>query len=361
MLSAALSTAPASVQVKVRIGKNLDHVLIHGVDLQNHIIIKNKIKRYRGRKKLRFNCQRNQPWQKNTALLAALSSPTGIISWKNQHYLGHLLLTTSNNFNACDLIQNTTMQDYISSLLAKEMGGQWPLEALKAQAIAARSYALFKKKKNYHQLFALENSEKDQVSGSFFDQTFSTRKAAMTTKGLVLTNDRGKIVPAFFHSKCGGRTLLPQVVWPSPVQGFRSVKCPFCHSHGTKNWQRFISQKQMQKIISSTTNISHKTIAQENLRLIVDHNSRDYLRFYLSNATQRIAKSQLRKKLGRKKLPSNHFALTQHPAGFTARGKGFGHGVGMCQYGAMEMARRGKDHRQILAHYYPRLKLKKAY
>ena len=64
MLSVALSTAPASVQVKVRIGKNLDHVLIHGVDLQNHIITKNKIKRYQGRKKLRFNCQRNQPLAK---------------------------------------------------------------------------------------------------------------------------------------------------------------------------------------------------------------------------------------------------------------------------------------------------------
>ena len=253
------------------------------------------------------------------------------------------------------------MEDYLSSLLAKEMNGQWPLEALKAQAIAARTYALFQKKQRPSHLFMLENSEKHQVSGSFFDGTPLTRKAAMETKGSILVNKKGNIVPAFFHSKCGGRTYLPQKVWSESVEGYHEIICPFCHNHGTKNWKRVISQAEIRHVLlDSFANKKNKT-TNGPFQLVVGKKDQDSIYFSWGNKIKKVFKSYLRKKLGRKKLPSNNFTIHQRPPHFTIKGRGFGHGVGMCQYGAFEMARQGKHHRQILAHYYPQLKIKKLY
>ena len=88
------------------------------------------------------------------------------------------------------------------------MNANWPVEALKAQAIAARTYALEKINSNFMSRvlgrtahFDLENSEKHQVMGTFFDQTLSTVKATYATKGLVLVNKKKRLLPIFYHSK----------------------------------------------------------------------------------------------------------------------------------------------------------------
>ena len=351
-------TAP---HVQVRIGKNLDQILIGGMDLKSHIFIKNKKKQYLGRKSIQFNCQGKGQLSRKPVLLASLSSPTGLLSWHNRHYRGDLLVTTSSNLNSCDLVQQITMENYLSSLLAKEMNGRWPIEALKAQAIAARTYALFQKKQRLTHLFALENSEKDQVSGSFFDGTPTTRKASMNTKGFILVNKKGKMVPTFFHSKCGGKTYLPQKVWSKSVEGYHEVICPFCHKHGTKNWKRVISQAEIRPILIGPFLNKKNRHPKDSFQLVLDKKDQGFIRFYWAGNIKKVSKSYLRKKLGRKKLPSNNFTIHQGHTHLTIKGKGFGHGVGMCQYGAFEMARQGKSYRQILAHYYPQLKIKKLY
>ena len=349
--------------IQVRIGKNLQQVLIHGMDLQSDIFVNNQRGQYLGRKAIRFDCSGSASVKEKAILLASLSSPTGLISWGNRSYRGNLQVTTSENFDACDLVQNISMENYLSSLLAKEMGGGWPLEALKAQAIAARTYALVKKEQNQFDLFTLENSERHQVSGSFFDETWQTRVAALATKGRVLVNDEGKIVPAFFHSKCGGRTYLPSKVWSARVAGYRSVKCPYCHHHGKGKWQKRLVTREVRAALLATLSEEQRggSTSGEKLQLVEDGKNRDDIKFYWRGRVERVPKPYLRKRFGRKELPSNNFTIRQGSGGFMIKGEGLGHGVGMCQYGALEMARRGKNHRQILAHYYPRLKVKRLY
>ena len=331
------------------------------MDLQNTIFIKDEKEQYQGRKAIRFNCQGKEQQASKTILLASLSSPTGLVAWRNQHYRGGLLVTTSKNFNSCDLIHNTSIEDYISSLLAKEMNGQWPIEALKAQAIAARTYALFQKKQHPSRLFVLENSEKYQVSGSFFDETATTRKAAVATRGLILVNKKGRMVPAFFHSKCGGKTYLPQKVWSGSVDGYYEVICPFCHKHGTRDWKRIVHQNEMRKALLAVLPHPKNDPYKGSFQIIGDQKNQDSIYFYWAGKMSKVPKSYLRKQWGRKQLPSNHFTIHQQAAHFMIKGKGLGHGVGMCQYGAFEMARQGKGHRQILSHYYPQLRIKKLY
>ena len=347
--------------VQVRIGKNLDHILIYGMDLQGHIAVKNRTHQYSGRKAIQFNCQGSWPQQKGAVLLASLSSPTGLISWEDQRYRGDLQVITSENFSSCDLIQKASMEDYISSLLAKEMHGHWPVEALKAQAVAARTYALVKKQESVSHLFTLENTEKHQVSGSFFDETSITRRASIATKGLILVNKRGHLTPAFFHSKCGGETYLPQQVWSDPIKSYRSVKCPFCHGHGTRDWTKSISRRRLQRVLKRAFPRAATSGKGIPLQLMADQKNRDSIRFFWGGKIRRVKKSYLRKQLGRKQLPSNNFTIFQRKNRFFIKGRGLGHGVGMCQFGALEMARQGKNHRQILAHYYPQLKIKKLY
>ena len=319
-------------QIQVRIGKDLDRIFISAMDLQSEFFFSGKTDQYEGRKGIHFYCRRKgRRGSFQPALLASLQSPTGLISWGEQRYRGVFNVTTSKDLNSCDLIHKTSIENYLSSLLAKEMSPHWPLEALKAQAVAARTYALVQSERNESHFFDLENSEKHQVSGSFFDQSSSTRRAAEETRGVVLVSQNQRIIPAFFHSQCGGRTYLPQKVWLTSVPGYRQVKCSYCHGLGMDKWHRSLPRKRLHKILMER---------KSGLRNVY-----------------------LRKRLGRKFLPSHNFSVysgadRDH---VMIRGRGLGHGVGMCQYGAFEMARRGKSYREILAHYYPGLKLKKLY
>ena len=357
------STALAAPHIQVRIGKDLEQVLIQGMDLKSQLFFRDESSQYRGRKAINFNCRgKGKHKRKKAILLASLSSPTGIISWKDRHYRGDLLVAVSDGLSSCDLIQQITMENYISSLLAKEMDGTWPVEALKAQAVAARTYAMFKKEKNKKNLFTIENSEKHQVSGSFFDETINTREAANATQGFVLVNRRGELVPAFFHSKCGGRTYLPQRVWLTPVDGHREVQCPFCHRHGTRDWKKLFARKKIEALLREAISPPGGGQRSSNsVRILAEQKERDYISFHWGNGVKKVPKSYLRRRLGRRKLPSNNFTIHQGKGRIIVKGKGFGHGVGMCQYGAFEMARQGRDYKQILRHYYPQLSIRKLY
>lgn len=360
-------SATATPKLNVRIAKKLKSIVVHGMDLNKDNFIEKKQYRFQGLKSIKFNCKnqsKNIQVEQRPVLLASVSSPTGIISWKNQRYKGDLLVSTNKDYQSCDLIYQPLMEDYISSLLAKEMHGQWPLEALKAQAIAARTYALDKLNRNKDETFTLENSEKHQVNGTFFDETISTRKAAVKTKGLVLTSPKGKLVPAFFHSKCGGKTLRPEQVWTNSINGYAQVDCPYCHPHGKKDWMRSFTKNRLLEIIEKVVG-QKLNIASLDLKLVPDNFAKDDFRFYLDGDQIIIPKSKFRKVLGREILPSNNFRISQvkynGAKSFVLRGKGNGHGVGLCQFGAFEMARQGMTYRQIISHYYPNLKIKKIY
>src|SRR5690606_26776420 len=101
---------------------------------------------------------------------------------------------------SCDLVNSISLENYISTLLSKEMNGTWPVEALKAQAVAARTYAFERVKRGAgmelnEKLYHLESSEKDQVSGSFMDITEKTVLATRETNGEILVGPSGKVAP----------------------------------------------------------------------------------------------------------------------------------------------------------------------
>jgi stage II sporulation protein D len=295
--------------------------------------------------------------------VASLSSPTGLISWGKKKYQGELQLLSDSQSKSCDLVNSIPLEAYITTLLAKEMHGSWPVEALKAQAVAARTYAFERLRKPISsRLYDLESSEKDQVSGTFFDATENTLRASKETEGEILIGPTGKISPAFFHSKCGGKTLRPDQVWGGVEEGYRSVNCTFCQKTGMKDWNGKIRNTKLVGMIDRVLKKYYSdTIGNSNIKIMPDSMANSELRLYAGDRLHILKKSYLRNLAGREVLPSNNFIMSMKNDQVHVEGQGYGHGVGLCQLGALELAKRGYDYRQILSFYFPRHKIKTAY
>lgn len=355
--------------IKVRIAKGLNYVSVKGTDLKNELFIQGQQKTYSGKTTVNFNCipnQANKFESKKPILFAALSSSTGIVSWKEAHYQGDLLVVTSKEQESCDLINRVPLETYIKTLLTKEMNGKWPIEALKAQAVAARSYALHKMQTNevtklmgHETYYDVENSEKHQVTGTFFDTSKNSEDATRSTQGEVLVGPSGSIAPIFFHSKCGGLTLRPDQAWENKVEGYVSVECPYCHKHGTKPWNFVMDRLKFQKMLLKFLNLNENAAAK--IQVVPDSQTSLALRFYLDEKLYKVNKLKFRKYMGRESLPSNLFAIKLEGNQVVFGGEGNGHGVGLCQFGALDLADKGWDYKKILAHYFPNHRLKKIY
>ena len=250
------SIHPGIPKIKVKVLKEQREVLISGTDLTRTFYNRPISDSFTGRKQIKFDCSKllGSRFQAKPVLLASLGSPTGLISLVDEKYRGDLHIISHPNGGKCDVVQEVNLDDYVSNLLAKEMNAKWPLEVLKAQAVAARSYALHKMQTNqvskdlgFESFFHLENSEKYQVGGSFFDSTARTDRASKETQGLVLTNPKGKIQPIFFHARCGGRTLLPHQVWENKVKGYSEVICPRCRLSSKGSFDKHLTQNRMEK------------------------------------------------------------------------------------------------------------------
>jgi len=352
--------------IKVRIANSLKNVEISGYDLKRSLIPKSSIVQFEGVKKISFNCVSNTKFYKNKkpVRLATIESMTGMLNWEGHRFKGLFHIQTSEKFDGCDLINELTLEDYLTTLLPKEMSASWPIEALKAQAVAARSYALYKIKskqvsKSYGYMinYDLESSEKHQVNGSYFDATESTIKATYDTSGEILSLFDNRLTPVFFHSKCGGQTFRPDEVWSNFLQGYKAVDCPYCHKHGTKNWKRVIPKDEFKSNVTDMLSFKKKS----EVRLLQDNSEKSSLNLYYGEKFQLLKKSKLRSAMGRSVLPSNNYSIKEQKDGYIVEGSGYGHGVGMCQFGAKEMALQGLNYKQILSHYFPNLKLYKIY
>ncbi len=358
----ASSTLP---EVKVLIGKSLKKVKIRGNNLKRRFKHEKKIKKYKGLKTVVFNCNKKTKSLKKKNLLASLKTDNQIIKWENNLYEGELLIESKARSKSCDLIMKTSMDKYISLLLSKEMNAAWPIEALKAQAVAARTYAYFKMKNNSNESFHLENSEKHQVNGTVKDESRNTKEASRSTSEQILVNSTGELQPIFYHSKCGGKTLLPSDVWGGHIKGYKSVICPFCVHHGEKQWNKSMNTDKFARLLKK---IYKKKFGAAIYDMSLKKNTKDIYSFhdhmfnrstkiFHSGKTQVVSKPKLRNLSGRSLIPSNNYTIKIKGKKVHLSGRGYGHGVGLCQIGALELAKRGYNYREILSYYFPKHKI----
>ena len=363
-------------KIRVLIAKSLNEISISGVDLKRKLHKFSELKFFPGLRKLKFNCKSAKEIKSASRphLLASLASRQGMIRWNKKTFLGNLDIISDTRQNSCGLVNELNIEQYLSGVLTKELNPSWPKEVLKAQAIAARSYALHKlnskqvsRELGHNAYYDLENSEKHQVTGSADEMTSTTNQAALKTSGEILVDENGRVTPIFFHSKCGGRTLIPDQVWDNHVVSYKNVICPFCHDSGKQSWDHIIKMKRLVNFIKWLVKRKHISSkfsfidTNQKITIAPDRLKNTKLRFFVGEEFFVIRKSLFRRYFGRVKVHSNRFKVSFTKLGLKLFGQGKGHGVGMCQLGALDLAKRGWSYKQILSYYFPGHTLKKIY
>jgi stage II sporulation protein D len=277
----------------------------------------------------------------------------GLVGVNGKLYRGALLVNANakapDRFNVINVVD---VEDYLLSVVPSEMPSAWPLEALKAQAIAARSYALSNIGKNGSQGFDLRPTIDDQVYGGVQSEQESSNRAVAETRGLVLWHC-DKVVSAFFHSTSGGCTETAENVWNRPVPYLKSVPD---YDDGSPHfqWTRTIGVGELEAAFSR----SKRDVGGLLSMFPIARGSSPRVKMLLVTGTRGtvfISGEQLR---GLLKLPSTSFNVGYVDGAYTFAGRGFGHGLGLSQYGAKGLAEQGYNAPNILAHYFKDVSLK---
>ncbi len=252
-------------------------------------------------------------------------------------------------------------------------------EAIKAQAICARTYALNSLESNSDSFYDVQATIADQVYDGFDRHTALADQAIEETRGVIITYN-GQPATVYYHSTCGGRLESAVNVWPgSPIAylegGVDAVSdiyscsvSPYFRWLHTRSFSELDSLFELQYQRGLLKNSVEDTL-EINLDLqVVKRNSTgrvSELQITYADTTVTLSGYQIRhffKDKNGRSLPSNLFYLTQpDDSTLTIHGGGFGHGVGMCQFGALHMARRGFMHYHIINKYFPGTKLVRKY
>lgn len=248
------------------------------------------------------------------------------------------------------LIHALPMESYIAGVISSELPSSWPLEVLKAQAIAARTYAVWQMYKKEH----LESSVMDQVYHGVQREHKLAKQAVEQTAGQVLTYD-SKPAHTYFHAACGGHTASSNEAFGSSEPYLQGVSCSYCHGSPTYRWSYSLSRSELDKKLGAKIKELEPFGETDSGRV-------KSFRFKSKPQLPDMKATDFRKALGYNTFRST--LVTKNTLGWTKAefaGRGHGHGVGMCQWGALGMAKLGKTAEQILSHYYPGTEIKRFY
>jgi len=282
-----------------------------------------------------------------------LKSTSGEVSLNGRTYPGTLkILRRQTGLLAVNLVDLVT---YLKAVVPSEMPPSWPQEALKAQAVVSRSFVLS---------HALRNSRKDfDISST--TQVYNpakrdprTDKAVDATRNIVLFYKGKLLLPYFCHS-CGGFTEYAANVWGAPGEFPRlgGVKCPFCRDAPDYRWRARMSLSELQKKLRSAGIARPRSIAVHRRSLAGGRITA--LKIESDDGDKTLRLNTFRAIVGPDLIRSGFFEKEVSGGYITFSGRGWGHGVGMCQQGARAMAARGKSFRSILSFYFPGARIRK--
>ena len=272
------------------------------------------------------------------------------IKLNGHFYKGDLYMKTT-AAEKLEVIEHLSIEDYLYGVLPVEMSPSWPLEALKAQAVASRTYALKSTdpKKDYDMTDGVETQVYNGASGV----NDSIRDAVDSTRGEVLKY-KGKLITAFFHACCGGHTTSANSIWGEVViKPLYGVKDPFCSDSTHFSWDYYATTRDLLTFIQ---NRGAAALKIKGIRISTrDRSGRAVkLTFATDAGPFTVDAAELRKSFGTYEIKSTFITrIAPGKGGYEFYGKGWGHGVGMCQDGARQMALNGKTYKKILRQYYP--------
>ncbi len=259
---------------------------------------------------------------------------------------GHVLLTAA-----------IPIEDYVAAVLAGESGDFRNDESLKAMAVVVRTYATRFRGQHSTEGFDFCDTTHCQVP-SWNDASERISAAADATRGEILMF-QGGVVSAFYHQNCGGTTAASREAWPSVTEPYlQSHPDPYCVTASPLKWESSISIAELDSALRAS-GLSAPT-GWTSIEIVSRSESGRAQRLRITGGTSPdapISASSFRfavdRALGWNKIRSELYDLRNDGDHILFSGRGSGHGVGLCQAGEEEMARQGKNYRQILEFYFP--------
>lgn len=323
----------------------------------------------------------------------------GVVSYAGKQYRGGIGANRT-TLNDMAVINYVMMDHYLYGILPKEMSGSWPKEALKAQAVVARNFAISSFNKHEDEGYDLCNTSNCQVYGGYGVEASNSNLAVDESSGdLLYYND--ELVVGYYHANSGGKTASIEHVWSSSVPYLVSVEDPYSIGSPNSDWVVMMSPSEIQDqlaaknyFIGSLNAVAVSEVASDGRVQVIN--------FIGTNGTATLKKEEIRKVFGYTAFKSIYFevltdgvlsvanssdyskvalsdskvfngstttplvsrgsvsvlgsegreTINLTPSTYTFAGHGFGHGIGMSQWGAKKMAEEGFVYEDILYHYY---------
>ncbi|MEN8927228.1 MAG: SpoIID/LytB domain-containing protein [Flavobacteriales bacterium] len=258
---------------------------------------------------------------------------------KKRKYQGNIILYSING--KLKVVNEIDIDKYVEGVIKGEAGYGYSLEYYKVQAVISRTYALHHQK-HKKEGFDLCDHTHCQVYHGINDKE-EISQAVTATSGEVLVDSSISYINTLFHSNCGGQTVSTEFVWSKKLECMESIVDTFCIHSSQAKWKRTFSKTRWVQFLAKKTGKSASSINASNL----DFNQNQRKEYY------RFGKDKVRLVKIRSffRLKSTFFSVHEVGDKIVLIGKGYGHGVGLCQEGGIVMAKT-HSYREVLHHYY---------
>jgi len=251
------------------------------------------------------------------------------------------------------VINHLDIERYLYGVLPHEVPHHWPDAVLEVQAILARSYALYKKMEHQNRDYDVTATVLSQRYGGREEEKRRVRRAVDHTQGKVLTYN-GTLFPTFYHSTCGGHTedAVAASLWKKKLLPLQGVRCMYCEHSPFYRWERSFTLDDIEFRLKKA-GYEVKGIQDLSIQGRTYSGRAESIQVTHQKGKTQIAAPAFRLAIGPIDLRSIQFDLEVKEKKVFLKGYGWGHGAGLCQWGAEGMARRGFSVQEILSFYYP--------
>jgi stage II sporulation protein D len=265
-------------------------------------------------------------------------------SFKSRYYQDGLEVVPASS--QLTLINLVDMDNYLGGVIESEGGGGRHIEYYKVQALMSRTYALKNIKRHEKEGFQLCDGVHCQAYHNMLRHTPSINTAVKATTGMVLVDERNNLITSYFSANCGGQTCDASYVWNTSVLYLESFRDTFCIHTKQATWEKRVTKTAWDNYMNKEFGMNRLPIGKSELRYTFVQDDRKA--FYI-HPSLGIPLRDLRIKFN---LKSTYFSTSLVGEEVVIKGRGFGHGIGLCQEGAMNMASNGYSYEQIALFYF---------
>ncbi|MAO32872.1 MAG: hypothetical protein CL824_05130 [Crocinitomicaceae bacterium] len=246
------------------------------------------------------------------------------------------------------IINKIDMHNYLSGVMLSEVGERRDSEYYKVQVLISRTYALKNMKRHIKNGFNLC----DQVHCQAYYKSNTSFKnnidaAVYATKDLVIVDSSNNLIGSFFHANCGGQTVEPDQVWNDKIYYLKSFKDTFCTKTKQANWEIKILKNEWLAYFKRNYFLP---VNDSIMKTMILNFKQPYRKTFFIDPKYGIPLRDIRKDFS---LKSTYFSCYENNDYVHLKGRGFGHGVGLCQEGAIEMVKNNYKYSEVIRYYYP--------